>query len=120
MHTLTDVYHVNFHVCVFRYNLLHHVAGEIEGVKGAWAYPEGGMGAVSAAICSSALERGAHVFTEQVRRGVHVTKRSIPTGGSRLAFWGGPTHAGAKPRVPPNPVFSSDLGHLFFATALTR
>ena len=33
---------------------------------------------------------------------------------------GGPTHAGAKPRVPPNPVFSSDLGHLFFATALTR
>ena len=25
-----------------------------------------------------------------------------------------------KPRVPPNPVFSSDLGHLFFVTALTR
>ncbi|XP_043240227.1 pyridine nucleotide-disulfide oxidoreductase domain-containing protein 2-like [Amphibalanus amphitrite] len=47
------------------YNLLHHVAGEIEGVKGAWAYPEGGMGAVSAAICSSALERGAHVFVNQ-------------------------------------------------------
>ena len=51
---------------VLRYNLLHHVAGEIEGVKGAWAYPEGGMGAVSAAICSSVLERGAHVFTGQV------------------------------------------------------
>ena len=33
---------------------------------------------------------------------------------------GGPTHAGAKPRVPPNPVFSSDLGHLFFVAALTR
>ena len=33
---------------------------------------------------------------------------------------GGPTHAGVKPRVPPNPVFSSDLGHLFFVTALTR
>ena len=33
---------------------------------------------------------------------------------------GGATHTGAKPRVPPNPVFSSDLGHLFFVTALTR
>ena len=37
-----------------------------------------------------------------------------------LRFGGGATHAGAKPRVPPNPVFSSDLGHLFFVTALTR
>ena len=25
---------------------------------------------------------------------------------------------GAKPRVPPNPVFSSDLGHLFFVKSL--
>ena len=41
----------------------------------------------------------------------------------KLRFFGGgegATHAGAKPRVPPNPVFSSDLGHLFFVTALTR
>ena len=37
-----------------------------------------------------------------------------------LRLGGGATHAGAKPRVPPNPVFSSDLGHLFFVTALTR
>jgi hypothetical protein len=40
------------------YVLLHHVMGEIEGVKGAWGYPEGGMGAVSEAIASSAREAG--------------------------------------------------------------
>ena len=32
------------------YVLLHHVMGELEGVRHAWGYPEGGMGAVSAAI----------------------------------------------------------------------
>jgi hypothetical protein len=32
--------------------------GEIEGVKGAWGYPEGGMGAVSEAIASAAREAG--------------------------------------------------------------
>ena len=32
---------------------------------------------------------------------------------------GGPETQGAKPRVPPNPVFSPDFGHLFFSTALT-
>ena len=35
-------------------------------------------------------------------------------------FGGGATHAGAKPRVPPNPVFSSDLRYLFFVTVPTR
>ena len=29
------------------YVLLHHVMGELEGIRGAWGYPEGGMGAVS-------------------------------------------------------------------------
>ena len=32
---------------------------------------------------------------------------------------GEPETPGAKPRVPPNPVFSPDFGHLFFITALT-
>ena len=36
--------------------------GEIEGVKGAWGYPEGGMGAVSEAIASAAREAGAEIF----------------------------------------------------------
>lgn len=44
------------------YVLLHHVMGEIEGVKGAWGYPEGGMGAVSEAIAKSAREAGVDIF----------------------------------------------------------
>ena len=32
---------------------------------------------------------------------------------------GEPETQGAKPRVPPNPVFSPDFGHLFFITVLT-
>lgn len=48
------------------YVLLHHVMGELEGIRGAWGYPEGGMGAVSAAIASAAMEAGANIFTEAV------------------------------------------------------
>lgn len=47
------------------YVLLHHVMGGIEGVKGAWAYVEGGMGAVSQAIANCALDRGASIFTSK-------------------------------------------------------
>ena len=43
------------------YVLLHHVMGELEGVKGAWGYPEGGMGGVSNAIAKSAIESGTEV-----------------------------------------------------------
>ena len=46
------------------YVLLHHVMGELEGIRGAWGYPEGGMGAVSGAIARSALAAGAEVYTE--------------------------------------------------------
>ena len=40
--------------------------GELEGIKGAWGYAEGGMGAVSQAIANSASAAGAHIFTNQV------------------------------------------------------
>lgn len=45
-----------------RYVLLHHVMGELEGIKGAWGYVEGGMGSVSQAIANCALSRGASIF----------------------------------------------------------
>merc|ERR1712013_164944 len=45
------------------YVLLHHVMGELEGIRGAWGYPEGGMGAVSGAIAKSAHASGAQIFT---------------------------------------------------------
>ncbi|XP_051778905.1 pyridine nucleotide-disulfide oxidoreductase domain-containing protein 2 isoform X2 [Erpetoichthys calabaricus] len=47
------------------YVLLHHVMGEIEGIKGAWGYAEGGMGGVSKAIANSAQAHGASIFTEK-------------------------------------------------------
>lgn len=48
------------------YVLLHHVMGEADGRKGVWAYVEGGMGAVSDALASSAKEFGAHIHTNAV------------------------------------------------------
>jgi phytoene dehydrogenase-like protein len=42
--------------------------GGIDDQPGAWAYPEGGMGAVSDAIASSAKELGAQIFTSMVSR----------------------------------------------------
>lgn len=44
--------------------LLHHVMGELEGIKGAWGYPEGGMGSVTKAMASAAKSRGVDIFTE--------------------------------------------------------
>ena len=48
------------------YVLLHHMMGGIDGVPGAWAYVEGGMGAVSSAIAKSAMASGATIVTEAV------------------------------------------------------
>ena len=38
--------------------------GELEGIRGAWGYPEGGMGAVSDAIAKSAQSSGAEIIVE--------------------------------------------------------
>lgn len=46
--------------------LLHHVMGELEGIRGAWGYPEGGMGAVTQTLASSAKAHGAHIYTNEV------------------------------------------------------
>jgi phytoene dehydrogenase-like protein len=40
--------------------------GELEGIKGAWGYPEGGMGAVTQAMARAALSHGVHIFTNKV------------------------------------------------------
>lgn len=50
----------------YSYVLLHHVMGEIDGMKGAWGYVEGGMGAVSKAIANCAQDYGASIFTNKV------------------------------------------------------
>ena len=40
--------------------------GEVDGVKGAWGYVEGGMGAVSGCIASAAKSHGATILTDKV------------------------------------------------------
>ncbi|CAG7734085.1 unnamed protein product, partial [Allacma fusca] len=39
--------------------------GGVTGKAGAWAYPEGGMGAVSNAIAASAAQLGASIFVNK-------------------------------------------------------
>ena len=57
------------------YVLLHHVMGELDGIRGAWGYPEGGMGAVSAAIAKSALSVGAQLFTDSAVKEVNYLEK---------------------------------------------
>ena len=45
------------------YVLLHHVFGEVNGVKGAWGHALGGMGAISQAMAKCALSRGVDIRT---------------------------------------------------------
>jgi len=41
--------------------------GEWQGVQDTWCFVKGGMGSVSNAIARSASDKGAHLFTSQVR-----------------------------------------------------
>lgn len=50
----------------FSYVLLHHMMGELEGIKGVWGYPEGGMGAVTQTLAKSAAAQGVQIFTDKV------------------------------------------------------
>jgi phytoene dehydrogenase-like protein len=45
------------------YVLLHHVFGEVNGVKGAWGHAIGGMGAITQAMAKSATAAGAEIRT---------------------------------------------------------
>ena len=43
------------------YVLLHHVFGEVNGVKGAWGHAIGGMGAITQAMAKSAIASGVGI-----------------------------------------------------------
>lgn len=51
---------------MFSYVLLHHVMGELEGIRNAWGFVEGGNGAVSSAIARAAESHGAVLCTDSV------------------------------------------------------
>lgn len=46
------------------YVLLHHVFGEVNGIKGAWGHAVGGMGAITQAMAAAASEAGAEIRTD--------------------------------------------------------
>jgi phytoene dehydrogenase-like protein len=46
------------------YVMLHHHIGETDGSAGAWGFPRGGMGGVSAALATSARSFGAQIRTD--------------------------------------------------------
>jgi len=46
------------------YVLAHHVIGEVNGIKGAWGYVEGGMGGITQALKHSAEKFGVDIFTQ--------------------------------------------------------
>ena len=45
------------------YVLLHHVFGEVNGVKGAWGHAIGGMGAITQAMAKAAIAAGVDIRT---------------------------------------------------------
>ena len=45
------------------YVLLHHVFGEVNGVKGAWGHAIGGMGSITQAMAWACLEAGVEIST---------------------------------------------------------
>ena len=48
--------------------------GGVDGKAGAWVFPEGGMGAVSQAIGTTAAQLGAEIFTNKVKNDKNVMK----------------------------------------------
>jgi phytoene dehydrogenase-like protein len=54
------------------YVLLHHVFGEVNGVKGAWGHAIGGMGSITKAMAAACLEAGVEISTDSPVREVSV------------------------------------------------
>jgi phytoene dehydrogenase-like protein len=54
------------------YVLLHHVFGEVNGVKGAWGHALGGMGSITQAMLKACLEAGVEVSTDSPVREIAI------------------------------------------------
>jgi len=54
------------------YVLLHHVFGEVNGVKGAWGHAIGGMGSITQAMAKACLEVGVEITTDAPVREIAV------------------------------------------------
>ncbi|HEY1614872.1 MAG TPA: NAD(P)/FAD-dependent oxidoreductase [Rhizomicrobium sp.] len=56
------------------YVLLHHVFGEVNGVKGQWGHAIGGMGAITQAMAAACRELGVEIRTDCAVREIVVAK----------------------------------------------
>jgi phytoene dehydrogenase-like protein len=54
------------------YVLLHHVFGEVNGVKGAWGHAIGGMGSITQAMAKACLEAGVEISTDSPVREIAI------------------------------------------------
>ena len=54
------------------YVLLHHVFGEVNGVKGAWGHAIGGMGSITQAMAAACREAGVEISTDSPVREIAV------------------------------------------------
>jgi phytoene dehydrogenase-like protein len=54
------------------YVLLHHVFGEVNGVKGAWGHALGGMGSITQAMAKACLEVGVEISTDSPVREIAI------------------------------------------------
>jgi len=52
--------------------LLHHVFGEVDGVRGAWGHAVGGMGAITRAMAAACAEAGVAIRTSAPVARIHV------------------------------------------------
>ena len=55
------------------YVLLHHVFGQVNGIKGAWGHAIGGMGAITQAMAKACLARGVSIGLEERVARVNIT-----------------------------------------------
>jgi phytoene dehydrogenase-like protein len=63
------------------YVLLHHVFGEVNGIKGAWGHAVGGMGAITQAMMRACVEAGVTFSVDSPVCEITVsrTRRTVPT-----------------------------------------
>ena len=54
------------------YVLLHHVFGEVNGVKGAWGHALGGMGSITQAMAAACREAGVEISTDSPVREIAI------------------------------------------------
>ena len=55
------------------YVLIHHVFGEVNGIKGAWGHAIGGMGSITQAMAAACLEQGVEISIDSPVREIAIT-----------------------------------------------